>query len=206
MMDWIESLPLGWAILLFWGGAMVRATTTFALGRGIAAGAEHTSLRRYMAGPIYLRAMKFIDRWGPWAIPFCFLTVGIQTAVIGTAGVTRMKWRRFLPAAMLGSMFWGVIYGTIGMAVVWAVITAALASPWVLGALVLVVAGVVLLVLWRTGGLARLRASRTRRRPGDRPPGREPRAQWTSEHAGEPHGSHGRDAGGQEETTSDAGR
>ena len=45
---------------------------------GIAAGAQHTALRRYMSGPVYLRAMQFIDRWGPWAIPFCFLTVGVD--------------------------------------------------------------------------------------------------------------------------------
>ncbi|VXB84501.1 DedA family protein [Citricoccus sp. K5] len=164
MMDWIASLPLVWAILLFWGGALCRSTATYALGRGIAAGAEHTALRRYMSGPVYLRAMRFIDRWGPWAIPFCFLTVGIQTAVIATAGVTRMRWRRFIPAALLGSLIWGIIYGTIGMAVVWAVITTALASPVALLALVLVLAGVVVLILWRTGGLARLRASRDDRR------------------------------------------
>ena len=184
MMDWIASLPLGWAILFFWTLGTARATVTYSLGRGIAAGAEHTSLRRYMAGPVYLRAMRFIDRWGPWAIPFCFLTVGLQTAVIGTAGITRMRWRRFIPAMLLGTLIWGLIYGTVGMAVVWAVLTAALASPVALIALVLALAGVVILVLWRTGGLARLRASRAQRRARE----------------------HGAPGGGQEDTISDAGR
>ena len=58
MMDWIASLPLGWAILLFWSLAIVRATTTYALARGIAAGAARTSLRRHLSGPLYLRAMS----------------------------------------------------------------------------------------------------------------------------------------------------
>jgi membrane protein DedA with SNARE-associated domain len=164
MMDWIASLPIGWAILLFWAMAIVRSTTTYALGRGIAAGAEHTSLRRYLAGPVYLRAMRFVDRWGPWAIPLCFMTVGLQTAVISAAGITRMRWRRFLPAMLLGSLIWGIIYGTVGMAVVWAVIATALASPWAAAALVLALAGVVVLVMWRTGGMALQRASRSQRR------------------------------------------
>ncbi|MDI3330235.1 MAG: VTT domain-containing protein [Micrococcus sp.] len=184
MMDWIASLPIGWAILLFWTMAIIRSTTTYALGRGIAAGAEHTSLRRYLAGPVYLRAMRFVDRWGPWAVPLCFMTVGLQTAVIGAAGITRMRWRRFIPAMLLGSLLWGIIYGTVGMAVVWAVITTALASPWAAAALVLALAGVVVLVLWRTGGMARLRASRTQRRA------REAAQQ----------------GGSQPDTTSDAGR
>lgn len=197
MMDWIASLPLGWAILLFWCGAMIRSTATYVLGRGVAAGAEHTALRRYLAGPVYLRAMRFIDRWGPWAIPFCFLTVGIQTAVIGTAGVTRMRWRRFLPAMLLGSLIWGIVYGTVGMAVVWAVLTTALASPWALLALVVVLAAVVVLVLWRTGRLGGARRKAA-------PPAS--RAQSTSHHTDEPDTDCGRDGGDQEDTISDAGR
>lgn len=185
MMDWIASLPLGWSILFFWSLAIIRSTTTYALGRGIAAGAQHTTLRRYLSGPVYLRAMRFVDRWGPWAVPFCFMTVGIQTAVIGTAGITRMRWRRFIPAMLLGSLIWGVIYGTVGMAVVWAVITTALASPWAAVALVLALAGVVVLILWHTGGMARLRASRAQRRA---------------------RAAASRQAGDQPDTTSDAGR
>ena len=33
-----------------------------------------------MEGPVYVRAQRFIQRHGVWAIPFCYLTVGIQTA------------------------------------------------------------------------------------------------------------------------------
>ena len=164
MMDWIAALPLGWSILFFWGLAVIRATVTFTLGRGIAAGADHTALRRYMSGPVYERAMHFADRWGPWAIPFCFLTVGIQTAVIGSAGMARMRWIRFLPAMALGTLIWGIIYGTVGMAVVWAVITAMLMNPWTIPALAVAVVGIFLILWWRTGGFARLRASRAQRR------------------------------------------
>ena len=199
MMDWIASLPLGWAILLFWLGASIRATTTYALGRGAAAGAWRTSLRRYLSGPVYLRARTFVHRWGPWAIPLCFMTVGLQTAVIATAGVTRMPWRRFLPAMLLGALIWGIIYGTVGMAVVWAVLAAALASPWAAAGLVAALAGVLVLVLWRTGTLARWRAARARQAPaGLGPQERAPTAQ-----AGEGRTT---DCRAQPDTTSDAGR
>lgn len=167
-MDWISALPLGWAILLFWAGAILRATTTYALGRGLAAGARHTRLRRRLTGPASLRATRFVDRWGPWAIPLCFLTVGLQTAVIATAGITRMRWGRFLPAMLLGALLWGILYGTVGMAVVWAALAAAVGSPWFAAALGLVGAGV--LVLWRTGVPARVRAARQGRRSGARAP------------------------------------
>lgn len=199
MMDWIASLPLGWAVLLFWLGASIRATITYALGRGAAAGASRTSLRRYLSGPVYLRARSFVHRWGPWAIPLCFLTVGLQTAVIATAGVTRMPWRRFLPAMLLGALIWGIIYGTVGMAVVWAVIAAALASPWAAAALVAVLAGVLVLVLWRTGALARWRAARARHALTD--PARQERA--PEERTSEERTPADR---AQPDTTSDAGR
>lgn len=163
-MDWIASLPLVWSILFFWALAICRATVTFTLGRGMAKGAEHTALRRYMAGPIYERAMRFVDKWGPWAIPLCFLTVGIQTAVIGSAGVAKMRWRRFIPAMLLGTFIWGIIYGTVGMAVVWTVIWAVLGNPWAIPALIVVVVGIFLIFWWRTGGFARLRASIAQRR------------------------------------------
>lgn len=136
VLEWIASLPLFWAILLFWAGAAIRSTTTFALGRGAAVGAKHTRLQRYMEGPVYDRAERFVVRWGAWAIPLCFLTVGLQTAVLVASGVAGMPWRRFIPAMLLGSLIWGVIYGTIGMAVIWAVLAAALGNPWVIAALI----------------------------------------------------------------------
>ena len=101
--------------------------------------------------------------------------MGIQTAVIGSAGMARMRWIRFLPAMALGTLIWGVIYGTVGMAVVWAVITAALMNPWTIPALVGAVVGVVVILWWRTGGFALLRASRAQRRL------REDRADQTSD-------------------------
>ena len=143
MMAWIDGLPLLWSIGFFWMLAILRTLIVFSLGRGLASGVERTRwFARVMEGPVYVRAQRFIQRHGVWAIPFCYLTVGIQTAVIGSAGVARMPWRRFLPAAALGTFLWGVMYGTVGMAVVWAVIGAALGEGRGVLALVLILAAV----------------------------------------------------------------
>ncbi|KUG61425.1 hypothetical protein AVL61_00380 [Kocuria rosea subsp. polaris] len=145
MQAWLESLPLGAAILFFWAGAVVRTTMIFALGRAAATGGSRRSdrVRGLMDTAVYRRAQKLVHRWGVLAVPACFLTVGLQTAVILTTAVTGMPLRRWIPAMLVGTLIWGVVYGTVGMAVVWAW----LEQPWVVAPIVVVV---LLLVLGRT--------------------------------------------------------
>jgi membrane protein DedA with SNARE-associated domain len=76
-------------------------------------------------------------------VTLSYLTIGIQTAVHLTAGVMRMPLRFYLPAAVVGSAAWAVLYATIGLAVVQAWIAAEAGSWWGLAALaVLLAAGV----------------------------------------------------------------
>ena len=144
MQAWLESLPLGAAILFFWAGAVVRTTTIFALGRAAATGGSRRSerVRGLMDTAVYRRAQRLVHRWGVLAVPACFLTVGLQTAVILTTAVTGMPLRRWIPAMLVGTLIWGVVYGTVGMAVVWAW----LEQPWVVAPIVVVL----LMVLGRT--------------------------------------------------------
>lgn len=153
MQAWLESLPLGAGILFFWAVAVVRANAVFALGRTAAAGGRRVGpVRRAMDRPVYRRAERLVHRWGVLAVPACFLTVGLQTAVILTAAVTGMPLRRWVLAMLVGTFIWGVVYGTVGMAVVWAW----LEQPWVVAP---VVAGL-LLVLTGRAALGRRRAAR----------------------------------------------
>jgi membrane protein DedA with SNARE-associated domain len=154
---WLESLPLGAAILFFWAGAVVRTTTIFALGRAAATGGSRRSdrVRELMDTAVYRRAQRLVHRGGVLAVPACFLTVGLQTAVILTTAVTDMPLRRWIPAMLVGTLIWGVIYGTVGMAVVWAW----LEQPWVVAPLVVAV----LLLLLGHRIRARRRARRDRR-------------------------------------------
>ncbi|MFW6188648.1 MAG: hypothetical protein ACOC84_11705 [Actinomycetota bacterium] len=156
MQAWLESLPLGAGILFFWAVGIVRTSVVFALGRAAAAGGRRIGgVRHVMSGPVYRRAERLVHRWGVLAVPACFLTVGLQTAVILTTAVTGMPLRRWIPAMLVGTFIWGVVYGTVGMAVVWAW----LEQPWVVAP---VVAGLLLVLTGRTV-LVRRRAARTRR-------------------------------------------
>ncbi|MBB4735980.1 membrane protein DedA with SNARE-associated domain [Micrococcus cohnii] len=154
MIAWIESLPLGLSVGFFWTLAVLRSLLVFGLGRAAAAGAERSRVRRVLDGPGYARARVFADRFGPWAIPLCYLTIGLQTAVIVSAGAARMRWRRFLPAMAVGTFVWGLVYGTVGMAIVWAVLGAAVGEPWA-WALLAAAAGALLVILVRRRALRR---------------------------------------------------
>src|SRR5690606_19745348 len=90
-----------------------------------------------------------VRRYGAPAVSLCFLTVGLQTAVLVAAGSLRMPLRRFVPALLLGALIWATIYVTVGLAVVEAI--------WGGRVWVPIVAAVVLL-------LAAWAASRVRRR------------------------------------------
>ena len=158
MQAWLESLPLGAGIAFFWMVAIIRTTVVFALGRAAATGGRRIDrIRRLMDTAVYRRAERVVHRWGVLAVPACFLTVGLQTAVILATAVTRMPLHRWIPAMLVGTLIWGVVYGTVGMAVVWAW----LERPWVIAPIVVV------LVLLAAGHTAR---TRCRARRDARPP------------------------------------
>lgn len=142
MQAWLESLPLGAGILFFWAVAIVRTSVVFALGRAATATGSRRSgrVRGIMDTSVYRRAQGLVNRWGVLAVPACFLTVGLQTAVILTTAVTGMPLRRWIPAMLVGTLVWGVVYGTVGMAVLWAW----LEQPWLVAAVVVVLLLVVL--------------------------------------------------------------
>lgn len=149
IMDALRDLPIGLTLLILFGAAQVRANLTYWVGRGAAAGGRATRLRRFLDGPTMARAERFSARWGVYAVPLCFLTVGVQTAVNLSAGATRMPLRRYLPAVTVGCVAWAIIYATIGLAAFEAVILATARSPWALAALGVAAVGAALLVVVR---------------------------------------------------------
>ena len=156
MLAWIESLPLVWAVLFFWMVGIVRTSIVFGLGRAAAEGSRKSIrvVRSIIESPVYTRAAGFVNRWGVLAVPACFLTVGFQTAVILTTALTRMPLTRWIPAMLVGTFIWGCIYGTVGMAVVYAW----MANP-------LITAGVVLLLAVAIFTVHRLTRSRSDHMP-----------------------------------------
>ncbi|KUM39131.1 VTT domain-containing protein [Arthrobacter sp. EpRS71] len=149
-MDQIMSLPFGVALVALFAIVMIRVNATYWIGRGAVAGFSHTRFGNSLQGPKAARAQALIQRWGPYAVVLSFLTIGLQTAINLAAGAARMPLRRYLPAAVAGSVIWALLYATIGLAALEAWLAVAAASP--VGAAVGVAAlaaGVVWVVVFR---------------------------------------------------------
>ncbi len=93
---------------------MARTNATYWLGRLANTGAQRTRVSRWMDSEGYRRAVERINRWGAPAVSLSFLTIGVQTLVNLAAGATRMPLIRYLPATVVGSVVWALLYGTIG--------------------------------------------------------------------------------------------
>ena len=118
MRDWFDALPIEVALAFMWVVGIVRTSIVYALGALAAeGGARLDRIRKAMDSPLYRKARRLINRWGVIAVPLCFLTVGLQTAVIITTGFTKMPLRRWVPAMLVGTFMWACIYTTIGFAI-----------------------------------------------------------------------------------------
>lgn len=118
MKEWFDALPIEVALAFMWVVGIVRTSIVYALGALAAeGGARLDRIRKAMDSPLYRKARRLINRWGVIAVPLCFLTVGLQTAVIITTGFTKMPLRRWVPAMLLGTFIWACVYTTIGFAI-----------------------------------------------------------------------------------------
>ncbi len=139
------SLPFGVALAALFAIVMIRVNATYWIGRGAVTGFSHTRFGNSLQGPKAARAQALIQRWGPYAVVLSFLTIGLQTAINLAAGAARMPLRRYLPAAIAGSVIWALLYATIGLAALEAWLAVAAASP--VGAAV-GVAALAAIVVW----------------------------------------------------------
>lgn len=118
MKEWFDALPIEVALAFMWVVGIIRTSIVYALGALAAeGGARLDRIRKAMDSPLYRKARRLINRWGVIAVPLCFLTVGLQTAVIITTGFTKMPLRRWVPAMLVGTFMWACIYTTIGFAI-----------------------------------------------------------------------------------------
>ncbi len=112
MPDW-PVLPL---FVFLFALACVRGGATYAVGRGVRGA---TDRRTHLAESDKVRRGEaIVSKFGAPAVALCFLTVGVQTAVMAAAGTLRMPLKRFVPALAVGALIWATIYVTIGFAVV----------------------------------------------------------------------------------------
>lgn len=149
MSELFSEQPLAVAIGLLFVIVFCRAQATYWIGRAARRGADASRLGARLAEPKANHAIQLIDRWGLPIIPLSFLTVGIQTAVNGTAGLLRIGWPRYTLAMLPGCLAWAVIYATVGFAVVQAWLGAAARSPWFASAALLLVVAIVTAIVVR---------------------------------------------------------
>ncbi len=150
MPEWLRDQPFALAVAILMGIVFCRAQATYWLGRLARAGVRRTRLSTYLEGARGNRATQLLDRYGLPAITLSFLTVGIQTAVNGSAGLLGITWIRYTIAMVPGCLAWALIYATVGFAALeaWFALAARSAyAPW--AALALVAAIVVTVVVVR---------------------------------------------------------
>lgn len=114
-MEYFRGLPYPLAVAALFVIVLIRGGATYALGRGVEAGASRTRLRRVLESSKFDRARALVDRWGAPIVALSFLTVGFQTLANVAAGVARMPLRRYVPALAVGGLIWALLYATLGV-------------------------------------------------------------------------------------------
>lgn len=161
MADNVEEMFAGYPFWLVWlflyFGATIRGQATYWIGRGVMTGATRSQrgpawwqrTRRRLAEAETSAGHRVIEKVGLVAIPFAYLTVGLQSAIILAAGLLQISWRKFSLAQIPGAAAWATIYSTIGFAA-WVSVARALAGDWwPLAVLALAVAVIVGILMWR---------------------------------------------------------
>lgn len=120
-----QSYPFGLALAFLFALAMLRGQATYWLARAATVQAlQHTNptrgwparLHRWLTSEPMQRGRGTVQRRGAWAVAVCYLTVGLQTIVLASAGVLRMRWLPFSLSQSVGSLAWALIYSTVGFA------------------------------------------------------------------------------------------
>lgn len=121
-MEWFERIPVAGIFALLFAVALLRGQATYWIARlaveasGGAEPAEGSRVARWLNRPLFVRARRLLEGWGLPIVSLSYLTVGLQSAVLASAGVLRLQWWRFSVAQTIGALGWAAIYTTIGVA------------------------------------------------------------------------------------------
>jgi membrane protein DedA with SNARE-associated domain len=121
--EFLRDYPFAAVFAFLFFGAMARGQMLYWLGRGVRVGV--LKLRVNLEG-----GTAWINRCGLFAVPLAYLTVGLQSLILGAAGALHIRWVAFTAATVPGALMWAGIYSTIGWAVWKAVLFDGATSGW----------------------------------------------------------------------------
>ncbi|MBC7310532.1 MAG: hypothetical protein GXY39_10025 [Actinomycetales bacterium] len=122
MLEMVQGWP-AWGVFAFlFFVAFLRGNGTYWIGRVIRAGGARSRFAGMLERPGMQRAEHWVRAVGPPVVALGFLTVGVQSAINLSAGALRMPQRRWLPAVAAGALLWSVLYTTVGLAFVGALL------------------------------------------------------------------------------------
>ncbi|WP_134324641.1 DedA family protein [Cumulibacter soli] len=149
-----DDVPVTIIFVVLWSIAMLRGQATYWIARwATEATADGTALpdsfrarfAAWLQRPLLVRARRMLEGWGSPLIALCYLTVGLQTAVLASAGVLRMHWLRFTLAQVVGALGWAGFYTFVGASAWKAVLGGVSGTTWLL---ILAVIAVVMLGMY----------------------------------------------------------
>lgn len=150
----LRDFPFAAAWILLFIVGLLRGQGTYWLGRGASGAAARVKgdgwwarLQAWLNGDSTRAGRAVVQRVGLIAVPLCYLTVGLQTAVLVAAGLVRIPWPRFTIAQLPGVAAWATIYSTIGFAGWLAAVAAFTGTGWGWALLGVLVAVAVVLVV-----------------------------------------------------------
>jgi membrane protein DedA with SNARE-associated domain len=136
-----DDVPVLVILLVLWAIGTLRGQATYWLARwvteatadeGARPGSFRAGFAAWLQRPFLIRARTMLEGWGSPLVALCYLTVGLQTAVLASAGVLRMHWLRFTVAQVIGALGWAGFYTLIGAAAWQAVLGGLSGTAWLL--------------------------------------------------------------------------
>lgn len=153
----MEQRLAGWPIEVVFAAlfviAMLRGQLVYWLGRSLtsmslrgARTGRRARLAAWLDDSGVDHGARLLRRIGLVAVPLCYVTVGLQSAVMAAAGVLRIEAWKYTLATIPGALAWATIYSTIGWALWEAALLTVAGSPWGIALLAALLVLVVVLV------------------------------------------------------------
>ena len=172
MEQFFNSYPFWAAWWLFFVVGMLRGQGTYWIARLVSKQTERLAAKQHNAdeqepltrwqriaswlnSDATARGKSTLRRIGIFAIPACYLTVGLQSVVLLAAGLIGITWAIFTAAQIPGVVAWATIYSTVGF-MAWISAAEAVAGQW--WPLTLFIVAVAVAFAYRRKLAAKLRA------------------------------------------------